>query len=273
VGSKKRPAAAAAEGAGEEDAEVDETDRQDDEKLPLRRDGFPARTFAERNGDLFKTLSMPKADVHLDKLAEIRAAKLRSRGWDEVDGYLKLDAAQEVVKEYRTSVWSREPEQTAKEEELRRRCSSKEDVQRTVASNFRTAMYERFGGLPWMTWYVATGDVDDVLVDLVNEHISQQVRDKGHREPSTSGPHPAPKLSARNAATSAGQVAPPHRGVQHTVTEAKEARKKAKALEKYVEKLENDRRSTARSVQRKRDEMEATIENKSSHIVLAITWP
>jgi hypothetical protein len=266
----KRPAAAAAEGAGEQDAEVDE---KDDVKLTLRQDGFPARTFAERNGDLFKTLTMHKADVHLNVLAGLRAAKLRAENRDEVDGYLQLAEAQEVVKEYRSSVWSREPEQRAKEEALRRRCNSKEDVQRTVTSNFRTAMYERFGGLPWMIWYVATGDVDDALVDLVNAHITQQVRIKGSREPSTTGPHPNPKLSARNAATRAGQQTPPHRGVQHTVTEAKEARKKAKGLEKQVEKmLEEDPQCWYWATRQKHAEMEATIENKSPHIAMAIAW-
>ena len=54
-----RPAAAAAEGTGEQDAEEDETERHEHEKRPFRRDGFPARTFAERNGDLFRSRIMP----------------------------------------------------------------------------------------------------------------------------------------------------------------------------------------------------------------------
>ena len=155
---------------------------------------------------------------------------------------------------------------------MRRRCNSNEDVQRTVASNWRTAMYERFGGLPWMIWFVATGDVDDALVDLVNEHIAQQVRNKGNREPRASGPHPAPKLSARNAATRAGQQTPPRRGVQHKVTEAKEARKKAKAMEKQAQKMQDDPKVWVSDLNRKRREVEATIENKSPHIAMAITW-
>ena len=107
----------------------------------------------------------------------------------------------------------------------------------------------------------STGDVDDALVDLVNEHIAQQVRNKGNREPRASGPHPAPKLSARNAATRAGQQTPPHRGVQHKVTEAKEARKKAKALEKQAEKMQYDPKVSVRALHWKRGEVEATIEN------------
>jgi hypothetical protein len=265
------PAAAEVDEKDEKDKKDAEVDEKDDEKLPLRQDGFPARTFTERNGDLFKTLTMPKADHHLTVLAGLRAAKLRTLHRDEVEGYLLFALAQEVVKEYRSSVWMREPDQAVKEDALRQRCKSKEDVQRTMTSNFRTAMYERFGGTPWMIWYVATGDVDDALVELVNEHITQQVRTKGSREPSTTGPHPNPKLSARNTAKTTGQIVPPRRGVQHMVTDAKKKRKEAKVLETALANMMvHDPQCERRATRNKQTMVEATIENKSPHIAMAI---
>jgi hypothetical protein len=165
----------------------------------------------------------------------------------------------------------REPDQAEKERELRHRCKNKEDVQRTMTSNWRTAMYERFGGIPWMIWYVATGDVDDALIDLVNVHITHMVRTKGNREPSTTGPHPNPKLSARNTARATGQTVPPRGGVQHMQSEAKKKRKEAKTLEIALQNMMlNDPQCKRQATYHKWQMVEATIENKSPHIAMAI---
>ena len=96
---------------------------------------------------------------------------------------------------------------------------------RTMASNFRTAMFHIFGGLPWLTWYLAIGDVPEDLVQLANDYLTQQAQDLGGRK-ATTQPHPNPKLSARGWAMRKGETLPLRTGVQHKISQGKELRKK-----------------------------------------------
>ena len=144
----------------------------------------------------------------------------------------------EVVKRYKLR-WEEDPAQQRKRVQLAQRCSTQEDVERTVASNFRTHCYEAFGGKPWLHWFIAIGDITAELVSLANDYLTARVRQLAQREPLTSGRHPTPKLSARALAASQGQCRPAT-GVQHTVTQAKKARKEAKALDKQVRQAMED---------------------------------
>ena len=90
-----------------------------------------------------------------------------------------------------------------------------------------------FGGVPWLTWYLCIGDIPATLVEIVNAYIEGNVVEEGGRQPTT-GPHPAPLLSARGRAQRAGRLLPQRRGVHHQETEAKKARRAAKLLDKRV---------------------------------------
>ena len=120
--------------------------------------------------------------------------------------------------------------------ELRGRTATDDVFGRTVASCFRTYCFQRFGGLGWVHWYAALGDVSPELVKLVQEHISRVIRTEARSEP-TAAATGDPRLSARSAAMRAGENAPPLRGVQHAVTLGKKLRKEAKNLDNRIAKL------------------------------------
>ncbi len=145
---------------------------------------------------------------------------------------------------------------------------STQAVARTNLSNFRTACFERFGGLPWLAWYLAIGDIPPELVDYVNEFISDKVRAEAQREPSRR-PVPGPKLSARSAAIRAGESPPPKVGVQHTVVEAKQARKRAKALDKQVERAEEEWRAGTSSMGWRR--WASLLEEREARLLLTVS--
>ena len=90
-------------------------------------------------------------------------------------------------------------------------------------------MYERFGGVAWATWYAAIGDIPDEIFDLANDHVAQRILRFAGRQPRTEGKHPKPRLSKRGLAASQGAPMLAKQGVQHLETEAKKARRQAKA--------------------------------------------
>jgi hypothetical protein len=93
-------------------------------------------------------------------------------------------------------------------------------------------MYERFGGLARATWYAAIGDIPDEIFNLANEYVAQRILKFAARQPRTEGKHPQPRLSKRAPAASQGAPMPEKHGVQHEDTEARKARRVAKALGK-----------------------------------------
>ena len=189
----------------------------------------------ERVGDLFErtiwTSSLPAHTWLL--LEELRHNKLHQLGRNQED-YLEFSRAQEVIREYR-SHWMKEPETVQQAQALHVRCPTQSAVSRTMQSCFRTMLYERFGGLPWVQWYIAIGDLPDDLFRLATAYNLERVAEAG-REPRTERePHPYPKLAPRALAASQGLDLPQKKGVQHTLTEAMIARRQAKYLQSKVD--------------------------------------
>ncbi len=197
----------------------------------MRRDGLPCRALVDRSGDLFVAFDT-SARTASEALRHVTQLRLRALGpAGDPDDYLSMVQQKWVAKEYQEA-WLREPENAAKLDELRQRCKTEDAIKRTIASNYRVACFQRFGGQPWLYWYIAIGDIPSDLVNLVNEHIGQRIREAG-REPS-SVQQPGPWLSRRSLAASQGADVPPPTGVQHTLSQAKVARKWAKTMDKKV---------------------------------------
>ena len=118
--------------------------------------------------------------------------------------------------------------------ELKSRCATSNAYNRTVLSNFRTALYERFGGLPWVQWFLAIGDLPDDLFSLATEYNLAKVREANREPRRENAPHPYPKLAPRALAASHGHALPDKKGVQHRLTQAKKARKQARYVSSQV---------------------------------------
>ena len=81
--------------------------------------------------------------------------------------------------------------------------------------------------LEWLQLFLAIGSITPDLVALVNGHINDVIRREAAREPTRDQLQGA-RLSERNLAIADGTDsanAPPPRGVQHKVVEAKKLRK------------------------------------------------
>ncbi len=102
---------------------------------------------------------------------------------------------------------------------------SKDMANRNLDAYYRRAQYEDFGGRPWCNILLATGDVDCLIVQCM-ETI------RAEREGQAAPLAPTQGLSAR---LPRAQRPGPVRGVQHTSSEAKQARKAAKRLDKEVQ--------------------------------------
>ena len=107
-----------------------------------------------------------------------------------------------------------------------------------MLSCFRTALYERFGGLPWVQWFLAIGDLPDDLFNLATEYNLAKVREANREPRRENAPHPNPKLAPRAHAASHGLPLPNKQGVQHELTQAKKARKQARYVSSQVEAAE-----------------------------------
>ena len=86
------------------------------------------------------------------------------------DAFMPLPWAREVVRKIKQR-WQAEPAQRRKAVELQGMGLSEDAVHRTMSSNFRVAMYCKFGGVPWLTWYLCIGDIPATLVGIVNAYI------------------------------------------------------------------------------------------------------
>ena len=169
-------------------------------------------------------------------LLALRESKLDQMGYAPSD-YLHFASVQQVIREYRVR-WLGEADTGAKVAELQSRCKTTNAQTRTLHSNFRTALYERFGGLPWVQWFVAIGDLPEDLFSLAAEYNLAKVREANREPRRENTPHPCPKLAPRAQAASLGQPLPDKQGVQHYLTQAKKARKQARYVSSQVEAAE-----------------------------------
>ena len=202
----------------------------------FRREGVPCKVWIHRTGDLFQTLTpdVKSSDDALMELTSMRMQVLSEKGLSGAS-FLDTDDRREVVRRYFRSWLGRESRSVL--DELWRRCETADAYHRTLQSNFRVHTFQFFGGLPWMHWYAALGDVPDELIAVVNEYISAVVRKDADRAPAVT-PQRGPRLSERNRAIRTGEDAeriPPHRGVQHKASEGKALRKAARHLGKQME--------------------------------------
>ena len=273
-------APAAARGEPTLDVPMDDIDDKDDKAVVgrLRREGLPSHVLVQRKGDLFQYLHPDVREVEecLSVVFLLRAAKVTEVSQDN-DAILGSKERKEVVQQY-FKYWL-DQQDARKLCELRDRIGTQDGDTRTLVRNFRTFVFSRFGGLAWLHWYVAIGDVPPELVLMANLHIQRVIRDEAGREPASSA-QPEPRSSERNRAIRAGEEAPPLRGVNRKISEGKALRKQAQVLDKKIAKemqLHREGRSqmswaAGRLLQGEREDLLCTNKNMQlfSHVYSSI---
>ena len=111
---------------------------------------------------------------------------------------------------------------------------------------YRTHCHKTYGGFEWLAVLIALGDVPPLAVDIANRLVSERVRAKANREANFE-PSSGPRLSAQNLARSQGAPVPPVRGPTHNISAAKQARTRAKALEKQMNRSPADSPGASRA--------------------------
>ena len=218
----------------------------------MRKGGFPTIIWVDRSGDFFKnattrsrTFSSISVRVShseerpvIDALTEVvllRLQKLRSLRLSKY-GFLEAEHRQDVLKQLKAAWYAREDE--GRKAAVWMNCRTSDGYTRTIQSNFRTWCFQMLGGVNWAHLFVATGEVSDRLVSLVNEHNDDVIRREARgREPSADLA-PGPRRSLRNEALAKGipeDDAPPRLGVQHFESRAKALRQIARELKKELD--------------------------------------
>ena len=124
---------------------------------------------------------------------------------------------------------------------MQERCQVISNIGRTISSNFRVHLYEVFGGMAWLKWFLAVGEVIQEVVELAQAYINERTQETENR-PARSEPHPNPRLSEqtrqrRNGVPEEDIV---YTGVLHPKCDALRWRQKAKLLRKRLDVVERD---------------------------------
>ena len=215
---------------------------------PFRREGLPCRAVVQRSGDRFVVSSPAEMTDFIRRVLRCRADELNARGSRTYEEFLPLDA-QKRIREKVESEWLQEPQtQLLSGEVWRRACATAREAtergeraspndlyKRSMRSYWKTTVFHRFGGLPWLYALSAIGHVPASFVETYQAIIDEKIRAAG-REPQAQGPVAGPRLSERALAASQGHDVPPIRGVQHRVSDAKRLRQQAQQTGKHLKR-------------------------------------
>jgi hypothetical protein len=178
--------------------------------------------------DGWSTLMMELAQVspHWISLTKRRQAILQHHGLPDT-AFLSWSSCEEVLRRLQVE-WQSELSTTAAKADMRRRRLRPDDVQRALTSSLKHAMYQRFGGVCWATWYIAIGDLPAEIFDLARDYMAQRVS----KEPARHGKHPEPSSSLKRV-----------RGASHGLgadqeSEAKGARRNAARLSRRLKQAQ-----------------------------------
>jgi hypothetical protein len=221
------------EGDGRSDIDADEQQTevlaamQDDDDIgKFRRDGVPANSMVERQGDVWRLATDQETTEPWRQLFMARLRQLHKLGLSK-DDFLPLPQQKEAFAELRAWCEST-PKAQIQHKLICSRYKYKEQINRNWRSNLKSAMFNMFGGQLWVRIVIALGDVDNDMVRIVNNIVAEKIRARESREP-TLTPTVKAQVCPRESDTNRTH------GVQHRVSEAKRTRTSAKQLQKKVQ--------------------------------------
>ena len=216
-----------------------EADSEDDADAPpdaaqgpkrVRRDGLPVWLLVLRHEDKYQLLEpCPKRNYcRLAEVVLLRERKLEALSLPR-DGILAEEHRRSVVRGlYEAWLASEDP---AKLEHLWKRSETNDAYHRTLRSNWRRHCFSYYGGLEWLHLFVATGEITDAIIGLVNAHIDSVI-ERGRTDDVDS-----PRLSERKRSLRDGSDRPPPLcGVRHRISPNKRRRQEIKGELMWIEK-------------------------------------
>jgi hypothetical protein len=108
----------------------------------FRREGVPCRALVSRKGDLFILSSVQEATGNIAQLLKLRLEAAGEWGLDD-KGFLPKEGQVWALAQY-YSKWIQEPETTSIAERVWIRQPRHDALNRTMASYFKTALFQRF---------------------------------------------------------------------------------------------------------------------------------
>ena len=185
----------------------------------FRRDGVPCAAMINRKGDLWTLATRQESTEPWERLFILRNRRLRGLGL-QPESVMPEDARKDTWNEL-VEWWEHTSFGARRRKEIAATYWTNDEISRNWRSAIKAAMFTLFGGQVWVRLAIALGPVDGDMVRILNDIISEKIRDKETREPQMT-----PVRGARQRPRELDPDAP--RGVQHKVSEAKRARADAK---------------------------------------------
>ncbi len=196
------------------------------ERGMIRRKGFPCRAIIDRKGDMFVIGNEQQTDAFTQQLFQVRRSVLAANRYPaDWDTFIPLCMQKQAQSQLR-QLWEAEPRTQEQQRVVEARYGgqvSKNKVRRCMDSCWHVVMFQRFGGRLWAFTVIALGKIDIAIVKIVNDLVSEKVRE-ATGQPATFEESTRPPLPRTR-----GEDEEPQ-GVQHKRSEAYKARLRVKDL-------------------------------------------
>ena len=182
-----------------------------------------------RSGVLFST------EVAVETIAKILALRDRCPGVDQYHDGLRAGTPivvmpldmQKSLQQQAMDMWFKEnPNIKA---ELNRKCMNRTQHARTARMVYRRACFKMCGGIEWMNFLLAVGDINDLLISCAKQASTELVEARkrklgdAYREPEVWQPAAFQRREDRAASASSAGL-PKFNAVEHNVARSKEMR-------------------------------------------------
>ena len=125
--------------------------------------------------------------------------------------------------------------------ELNRKCVNRTQHARTARMVYRRACFKMCGGIEWMNFLLAVGDINDLLISCAKQASTELVEARkrklgdAYREPEVWQPAAFQRREDRAASASSAGL-PKFKGVVHNVAKSKQLRTAGHRLDKQIAK-------------------------------------
>ena len=194
-----------------------------------------------RSGVLFST------EVAVETIAKILALRDRCPGVDQYHDGLRAGTPivvmpldmQKSLQQQAMDMWFKEnPNIKA---ELNSKCLNRTQYARTARMVYRRACFKMCGGIEWMNFLLAVGDINDLLISCAKQASTELVEARkrklgdAYREPEVWQPAAFQRREDRAASASSAGL-PKFNAVEHNVARSKEMRANGRNLDKMIAK-------------------------------------
>ena len=168
------------------DSEADPAEPEADPKPTgesgFRRSGLPTRILVDRSGDMFMSVEFGQQEQLIDMVArvlDLRKEVIRSPSRASTPAVRRKGAITVLCREAQMKVWNKLFEEWRESEgSVRGKGSTEAQRLRSAKGYYKMHCYRTFGGMRWLKFLIAVGDVGPAAVNATNSLVRDRVREK-----------------------------------------------------------------------------------------------